>query len=139
MILMLLLTHQDASGFCFTRAGEFYQVSPELLLAIARVESGLDPRAMNQNTNGSTDMGLMQINSCWKKRLGENWRHLSDPCYSVMVGAWILRQCVDRYGYNWDSVACYHTGRGMNDCSQKKQKRARTYIRKVQAAMANQQ
>jgi soluble lytic murein transglycosylase-like protein len=136
---MFLLKHQNASAFCFEEAGEAYQISPELLLAIAKVESGLDPQALNRNTNGSTDIGLMQINSRWKKSLGENWRHLSDPCYSVMVGAWILRQCVDRYGDNWDSVACYHTGRGLNDGSQKKQKRARTYVLKVQAAMANQQ
>ena len=36
---------------------------PELMIAIAKAESGLNPYAMNKNRNGSTDTGLFQINS----------------------------------------------------------------------------
>ncbi|PIP39028.1 MAG: murein transglycosylase [Desulfobacterales bacterium CG23_combo_of_CG06-09_8_20_14_all_51_8] len=139
VLVMVIFTHSIAFGFCFNQAGETYQISPELLSAIARVESGLDPSAVSQNRNGSYDLGLMQINSSWKKRLCGRWRHLTDPCYNVMVGAWILRQCVDRYGNTWDSVACYHTGKGLADSSHQKQKLARKYIRKVQTAMTNRQ
>ena len=122
---VLFFVHSAAYGFCFYQAGATYQINPELLSAIAKVESGLNPSAMNQNTNGSYDVGLMQINSTWKKSLGGRWRYLSDPCYNVMVGSWILRQCMNRYGYSWDGVACYHTGKGILDSGRGKQKLAK--------------
>jgi len=137
-LLILLLASAVSYGFCFKKAGDIYQISPELLHTIARVESGLDPSARNKNRNGSYDLGLMQINSCWKKHLGPKWRHVSDPCYNVMVGSWILRQCMDRYGYSWDGVACYHTGKGLSDADAKKLALAKKYIRKVQSALENQ-
>ena len=137
ILLGMLAASMFLFGFCFKKAGAIYQISPEHLHAIARVESGLDPSAMNQNLNGSYDIGLMQINSTWKKSLGGRWDHLSDPCYNVMVGSWILRQCMDRYGYSWDGVACYHTGKGLSDSGMKKQKLAKKYIRRVQTVLAN--
>jgi soluble lytic murein transglycosylase-like protein len=54
---------------CWEQAGERYGLSPELLYAIARTESGLDPQAVGRNRNGSRDIGLMQINSVWLPRL----------------------------------------------------------------------
>jgi soluble lytic murein transglycosylase-like protein len=137
ILLVLFLVHSTAFGFCFHQAGETYRISPELLSAIAKVESGLNPSAMNKNKNGSYDVGLMQINSCWEKSLGPRWRYLSDPCYNVMVGSWILRQCMNRYGYSWDGVACYHTGKGLSDSHAKKQALAQKYIRRIQTAMAS--
>ena len=135
-LLFVFLTYGTANGFCFHQAGATYQISPELLSAIAKVESGLDPSAKNQNKNGSYDFGLMQINSILKKSLGGRWRHLSDPCYNVMVGSWILRQCMNRYGYSWDGVACYHTGKGLSDSGKEKQKLAEKYINRVQTVLA---
>ncbi|WP_432422737.1 transglycosylase SLT domain-containing protein, partial [Salmonella enterica] len=39
---------------CFSTAGKMYQIDPLLLEAIARHESGLNPRAMNlRNRNGT--------------------------------------------------------------------------------------
>ncbi len=54
---------------CWEQAAERYGVSPELLYAIARTESGLDPQAIGLNRNGSRDIGLMQINSAWLPKL----------------------------------------------------------------------
>jgi len=124
-----------AQAFCFNRAGVMYGISPELLEAIARVESGLDPDAINRNRDGSSDYGLMQINSRWQEKLSGNWQHLSEPCYNVMVGSWILRQCINRYGYTWDAVACYHTGKGISDLKGAKKNRANSYVRKVREAL----
>jgi len=135
IMLFVLFARSTAFGFCFDQAGEVYRISPELIKAIAKVESGLDPLAVNQNKNGSYDTGLMQINSRWKKQLGGRWSHLSDPCFNVMAGAWILRQCMDRYGYSWDAVACYHTGKGVCDSSGQKQVRAKTYVCRIQKAL----
>ena len=47
-----------------------YQINPALIRAIAQVESDFNPSAVNHNPNNSYDTGLMQINSRWKKQLG---------------------------------------------------------------------
>jgi soluble lytic murein transglycosylase-like protein len=137
IFLVVFCLSTNASGFCFKQAADRYRISSELLIAIARVESDLNPSAFNQNENGSYDCGLMQINSCWKQRLGCKWRQISDPCYNVMVGSWILKDCMNRYGYSWDAVACYHTGKGLSDTSEKSQNRGMQYIQKIQLAMRN--
>ncbi len=41
----------------------------ELLRSIAEAESGLNPAAINRNSNGTYDFGVMQINSSWEKIL----------------------------------------------------------------------
>jgi hypothetical protein len=103
----------SAQAFCFEEAGAQYSINPQLLQSIARVESGLNPKAVNINKNGSADFGLMQINATWLNVLHLNREELlSDPCYNVMTGARILRTCIDRYGYTWEAVGCYNaTGR----------------------------
>jgi len=107
--LCIVLLPFSASSMCFEEAGRGYSISPALLYAIAKVESNLNPGAVNRNTNGSYDYGLMQINSGWYATLGrDRWERLSDACYNVHVGAWILRQCIDKYGYTWDAVGCYN-------------------------------
>lgn len=99
----------SAQAFCFEEAGKAHCVSTELLRSIARVESGLNSRAVHTNKNGSTDLGLMQINSAWIDILNLKREELiADPCYNVMTGASILRKCIDRYGYTWESVGCYN-------------------------------
>ena len=96
---------------CWEQAAERYGVSPDLLYAIARTESGLDPQAVGLNRNGSRDIGLMQINSAWLPRLlkhGIAETDLFDPCTSIHVGAWILAGNVQRLGYTWEAVGAYN-------------------------------
>lgn len=105
----------SAQSFCFEQAGERYGIAPELLRAIARVESSLNPAAVNathEKRTGSVDLGLMQINS----------RHLSglaaygitrealmaDACLNVMVGAWILNDHLRRHGEDWNGIGSYN-------------------------------
>ncbi len=108
-ITLLLLVPCQALSFCFDEAGRTYGISPVLLRGIARVESDLNPGAVNRNANGSIDMGLMQVNSFWLKPLGTTSRELTtDPCYNVMAGAWILKGCLDRHGETWEAVGCYN-------------------------------
>ena len=109
VLLYFLLLPSIVCAFCFQEAGSRYQVSPWLLWSIAKVESGLDPSAINQNRNGTVDVGLMQVNSIWAEQLGKTWDHLDDPCTNVMAGAWILNRCVQVYGYTWKAVGCYHS------------------------------
>ncbi|HRR40151.1 MAG TPA: lytic transglycosylase domain-containing protein [Syntrophales bacterium] len=103
------------SAFCFEEAGETYNISPLLLWSIAAVESAFNPNAINRNANGSYDYGVMQINSSWYHTLGkERWSRLSDPCFNVHVGAWVLAQCIQRHGYTWEAVGCYNSSKPHN-------------------------
>ena len=107
--LFLILFTIRSEAFCFEEAGRAHGISHELLQSIARVESGLNSKSVNKNRNGSSDFGLMQINSAWIDVLHLNRDELiSNPCYNVMTGAGILRQCIDRYGYTWEAVGCYN-------------------------------
>jgi len=107
--IFIALIATDSWAFCFEEAGAMYGVSPMLLYAIAKTESNFNPKAINKNLNGSYDYGVMQINSVHYKTLGRDlWLSLSDPCTNVKVGAWILAQCIKRYGQTWEAVGCYN-------------------------------
>ncbi|MCP1112578.1 lytic transglycosylase domain-containing protein [Enterobacter bugandensis] len=117
---------------CWQLAGERYGIEPELLQAIAIVESNGNTRAINKNRDGSMDVGLMQINSIHfnalrKFRISQK-DLLTDPCQSVMTGAWILAGQIQRFGYTWDAVGAYNAGTANTP-----QRRAlrQQYIRKV--------
>lgn len=101
----------DVKG-CLAAAAAHHAVDPALLHAIAVVESGLDPRALNRaNGNGSRDIGLMQINSAWLpvlKRWGITEERLYEPCISAYVGAWILADNIARHGRTWRAVGAYN-------------------------------
>jgi soluble lytic murein transglycosylase-like protein len=112
-ILMIALSTAGhvADSYCFAQAGEEYGISPDLLWAIAKTESNFCPDAINRNTNGTYDYGVMQINSTWYRKLGrERWKQLGEPCYNVRTGAWILAQCIKKHGYSWEAVGCYNAG-----------------------------
>ncbi len=97
---------------CFNEAGRTYKVPPMVLQAIAWVESRYDKNAQNYNTNGSIDMGVMQINSLWLEplaRYGIKQPHLYNACFNINVAAWILRKQINEVGYNWQAVAHYHS------------------------------
>jgi type IV secretion system protein VirB1 len=90
-------------------------VAPETLLALSRVESGLDPLAIHANgpgarapaarsvpeavtaarallaTGRSVDLGLAQINSANLGPLGLSVETAFDPCRSLAAGAALLR------------------------------------------------
>ena len=107
----LLLAAALPAYSCWDDAASRYQVSSQLLHAIARTESGLNPHAVGKNRDGSRDIGLMQINSGWLPalaRFGIHEQDLFEPCTSIHVGAWILAQNVARYGYNWEAVGAYN-------------------------------
>jgi soluble lytic murein transglycosylase-like protein len=97
---------------CWDAAAVRYGVSSELLYAIARTESALDPQAVGHNQNGTRDIGLMQINSAWLPTLatrGIGEHELLEPCTNIQVGAWILAGNVQRLGYTWDAIGAYHS------------------------------
>lgn len=122
---------------CWADAAQRYGVSVDLLKAVAHVESSNRARVIAQNTNGSLDIGFMQINDWWLPKLKEYGISkdtlVDDACINLNVGAWILRQGIDRYGYNAQGIGAY----GAGTAPDKEQTRI-TYANKVFKALASQ-
>lgn len=114
MAAVMTLALSGCAKACWDEAARAYGVDPWLLYGIAKVESALDPHALNLGhfrRTGSYDIGLMQINSRNLPVLakqGVTPEHLWDACTSVYVGARILREKLDRHGDTWEAVGAYN-------------------------------
>ena len=138
-LLSLRCTPCLSMEYYFNEAAEFYELSPVLLSAIAKTESNYNFHAINRNGNGTYDICHMQINSSWEKVLKDNWPYVAkSPYYCTMFGAWVLRMCIERYGYGWNAVACYNTGSSPEDApNQELKDLGMSYIVKVKKALAS--
>jgi soluble lytic murein transglycosylase-like protein len=102
------------STACWSDAERLYGVSSNLLYAMARAESELNPIAVNlshRTRTGTYDIGLMQINSGHLPRLasfGIAEGDLYDPCTNIKVGAWLLADSFARHGVSWEAVGAYN-------------------------------
>ena len=97
---------------CVLAAAAHYQVPVDLLRAIIRTEGGTTGQSVG-NTNGSRDMGLMQINTI---HLPELERYgitramlINDECLNIHVGAFILHRELSRGGDYWTNVGAYNS------------------------------
>jgi hypothetical protein len=112
--ILLAIPGGWARADCFAHHAARFGLEPELLRAIALVESGGRPHAVNgghQSRTGTRDLGLMQINSAWLPRLrrhGIQEADLFEPCTSIEVGAWVLSDLIARHGNTWDAVGAYN-------------------------------
>ena len=98
---------------CIAFAANRYSIEEDMILAIAYVESRFDSQAVNQNSDGSEDIGFMQVNSWWLTRfkdLGLRRSDLFEPCSNIMLGTWILRHSFDLYNDVWKAVGAYNAG-----------------------------
>ncbi|WP_215844999.1 lytic transglycosylase domain-containing protein [Candidatus Pantoea bituminis] len=106
---------------CFIKAGEWYSIDPDYLRAIAWQESRYNPAAVNTNRSksgkpGSSDYGIMQINSVTMRGLQKEYpglskeKLLSDPCLNIYIGAMLLRRNFNQYGTTWLAVGMYNAG-----------------------------
>ena len=121
---------------CFTAASEKYQISKELLQAIAYVESRYDPNALNPV---GKERGVMQIHPWWFEKLmaqfGLKPDDLWKPCTNIQVGAWILKQEINRYGLSWTAIGAYNAGAYQKNKKEKYTHLYSNYAKKVEMAL----
>ncbi|MFN8195717.1 MAG: transglycosylase SLT domain-containing protein [Nocardioidaceae bacterium] len=90
----------------FEQAGAKYGVSPALLSAVAKQESGYDPTAVS----GAGAQGLMQLMPATARGLGVT--NSFDPAQAVNGAAHLLSDLIDRFGRTDLALAAYNAGPG---------------------------
>lgn len=102
---------------CLMLAAQTYSVPPAVMVGILQVEGGAIGQQV-RNTNGSYDLGPMQINTIWVPELASFWgveqvtaaRWIrDDACTNMGVAAWILRRHMDETGSLSKAIAHYHS------------------------------
>jgi soluble lytic murein transglycosylase-like protein len=99
----------------FEEQGKLYRIEPDMLRAIAKTESDMQPTAVSKpNVNGSRDYGLMQVNDRTAKVLGlSDPKALLDPAVAIRTASILLDRLRTELGasfnpYTW--VASYNAG-----------------------------
>jgi soluble lytic murein transglycosylase-like protein len=106
-----LASSTPAFADCLDDAAQFHHVNVVVVRAIAQHESGMRANAINVNTDGTEDIGLMQINSSWLpklRRYGITRAALFDACVNGYVGTWILASNIRQFGPTWKAVGAYN-------------------------------
>ncbi len=98
---------------CSLAAAQRFQVPANVVLAVASVENGR-PGQWVPNTNGSFDLGAMQLNTAYiasLARFGIRPDHvLASGCYAYMLAAWRLHgHLAHDEGDPWRRVANYNS------------------------------
>jgi len=103
---------------CLLAAASAHRVPPAVLVILLNVEGGKLGR-VSTNTNGTVDIGPMQVNEIWLPELSHHWRApvglsflaLRDNfCANAEAGAYILRKGLDEaHGDFWSGVGIYHS------------------------------
>lgn len=97
---------------CVFKTAEKYQLPPRLLFAVLKVEGG-QVGQMRANSNGTYDIGPMQINTWWIQKFApyvSPTKILYNGCVNVQVGAWILKNSILEAGGDfWKGVGYYHS------------------------------
>ncbi|MBI1215050.1 MAG: transglycosylase SLT domain-containing protein [Alphaproteobacteria bacterium] len=115
----------QALALCIFTAAQTYSVPPTVILGVLHVEGGRVGQAV-ANTNGTYDLGPMQINTIWVPQLSRYWGVSEktalrwvrdDACVNIGVGTWILRSKMNETGSLAGGIAHYHSAtpwRGKN-------------------------
>jgi soluble lytic murein transglycosylase-like protein len=142
---LLVAVYSHAS--CWQEASNVHKVDPILLQSVGWQESRGRTAAVGPLLpDGNRALGVMQINTIHLPALkaqGISRNDLFDPCTSVMVGAWVLRDCINRFGQSWRAVGCYYAGpnsrafTAMEGYVQQVQKHYEGYLRDAIAQLAS--
>ena len=102
---------------CLMLASQTYSVPPAVLVGIYKAEGGKVGQEV-KSTNGSYDLGPMQINTIWLPELADKWGVSEqtakkwvrdDACTNVGVSAWILKGHLNETGSLSKAIAHYHS------------------------------
>ena len=102
-------------------------------LAVIQQESDFKSSAKHKNDNGTTDLGLMQINSSlWKDLKKKGIISSSDDLYNsytnIIAGLDELNQCVKKYGLTENAYYMYNTGKRNKAGTNKNSKKVWEYF-----------
>ncbi len=112
-----------------------HSLSPSLVEAMARVESGFNPTAVSRK--GAR--GLLQVLPATARRFGFRSDRLLDPEHNLAAGTTYLAWLLDRYRGDVDlALAAYNAGEGAVDehGGIPPFRETREYVRRVKAALA---
>ncbi|MBL4803782.1 MAG: lytic transglycosylase domain-containing protein [Alphaproteobacteria bacterium] len=102
---------------CLMLASQTYSVPPAVLVGIYKAEGGQVGQEV-RNTNGSYDLGPMQINTIWMPDLAKRWGVSEetarrwvrdDACTNVGVAAWIFKTHLNETRSLSQAIAHYHS------------------------------
>jgi soluble lytic murein transglycosylase-like protein len=105
---------------CIMAAANSYGIPPIVIASIMKTEGGRVGQ-YSENTNGTKDLGPMQINDgVWIKPVADEFlngnqsearrRLKDDGCFNVYAGTWILRTNIDSAdGDVMEGVGRYHS------------------------------
>ncbi|MDP1664991.1 MAG: transglycosylase SLT domain-containing protein [Methylobacter sp.] len=96
----------------FADIGKIVGLDPLVIKQIAAQESGINPNTTNQNSNGTTDLGMMQHNSRYaggRGLGGDGWR---DAYKNTLAGAKYYKQMLDNAGGDYHGAFEHYNGSG---------------------------
>jgi hypothetical protein len=103
---------------CIDAAAAVHRLPPAVLVLLLNIEGGL-LGAVSRNTNGTVDIGPMQVNQIWIPAIAAHWRATPERtyralrdnfCANVEAGSWILRRGLDEaHSDFWEGVGYYHS------------------------------
>ncbi len=112
-------THQaDFHGApisCIAAASRQYGVPKRDIIALMKNE-GAAPGVAAHDSNGTTDLGPMQVNTChlpFLRQYGYSYQVLkNNACANVIAGTWVFTRCLAQTGNVLNAAACYNAGVG---------------------------
>jgi hypothetical protein len=103
---------------CMLAVSQFYHLPPRVLPSIQAVEAA-GPGIVSRNTNGTADLGTMQVNTRWIPSIAAWWRMtpravaerlIGDACFNIVSAGAIMRIYLDEaHGDVVRAVGYYHS------------------------------
>lgn len=107
-----LKTDRDDYAQCVASSARAFGVQELAIWVILDVEAGTVGR-VSKNTDGSVDIGPMQVNSWWLGRIAKfgisESQLKNDLCTNIYVGTWIYASELKRHGSVARAIAYYHS------------------------------
>lgn len=100
---------------CIVRSAKVQGIPPVVLKAIRQQEGGMVGMA-NRNSDGSYDLGVMQLNTINLESIQRNFRSVTleklifEPCINIYIASWFLKSKINEVGGDlWRGVGNYHS------------------------------